>query len=466
MLKSLNFDLTDLFGSIGTNVDLERKWIHALTTIRISYPVANFIELSKVRLEKLDKMRALRRDKQEILNGGSMAEGGGIVKLLEKDFSDLKEIYRQFLIGKGIYHEDDFEKSCNNLIHEDHSLETNFAMQMKGVEGSIREQVNDLRETVIAIGLDAAEGSVDATIHKLVTGIIDLILNISRRHDESREKIEGSIDDLRAILPHVTDLSPREVQLIEDVEMLAHLANDYVSCLRLHLETSALANKLKQLLNQAEKTEGQDLTLATVERIINPHLVILFSILTATFNPVTIDLRNVDPQLSNCRLIKREFSKEINGIQNSISNLDREVGDRQREIKRVEGDLKKVSRNPFKRKEKRLLEDRGRRLKSIVLRLNREKQTLENSLIKVQGKLSEFSNIERKFEVNSSYRRLLADIVDLSQRQYEKMTQMVKEKGFYDRTAELTEGERLKIMRQILREDESSLANESILKEI
>ena len=85
---------------------------------------------------------------------------------------------------------------------------------------------------------------------------------------------------------------------------------------------------------------------------------------------------------------------------------------------------------------------------------------------RVRGKIREYSGIERKFEVNSEYRRMVVDALALANRYQEKQTDLVKDRGFYDRTGELTEHERLKIMQRILKGDESALSRENILREI
>ena len=46
------------------------------------------------------------------------------------------------------------------------------------------------------------------------------------------------------------------------------------------------------------------------------------------------------------------------------------------------------------------------------------------------------------------------------------MNEMVRDKGFYDRTAELTEDVQLRLLQRILMEDEASLSSENILREI
>ncbi len=84
----------------------------------------------------------------------------------------------------------------------------------------------------------------------------------------------------------------------------------------------------------------------------------------------------------------------------------------------------------------------------------------------VEAKLSAFQNIERKFEIASTYRKLLTEATSLENSYYEKLNTTMKDKGYYDRVAELTENEQLKIMQKILLEDEASLTQENMLNEI
>jgi len=115
---------------------------------------------------------------------------------------------------------------------------------------------------------------------------------------------------------------------------------------------------------------------------------------------------------------------------------------------------------------KKLWDDKGRKLDHSLALVDEDIRSVSDELHHVQGKLAEYSSIERRFEVNSDYRKLLTAISETSDLHYEKMNEMVKDKGFYDRTAELTEDVQLKLMQRILMEDEASLSNENILREI
>jgi hypothetical protein len=93
-------------------------------------------------------------------------------------------------------------------------------------------------------------------------------------------------------------------------------------------------------------------------------------------------------------------------------------------------------------------------------------QGSQKELDRLKEKIREYVSIEKKIQVNSEYRRLVTETIALSDHYQEKQTELVKDRGFYDRTGDLTEHERLKIMQRILKGDETALSRENILKEI
>jgi hypothetical protein len=71
LINCFNFDLADLLAHVGTSVDLEGKWVHTISTISVAYPVQEYIDITKNYLDRLDKIRALRKEKKEIYVGTS-----------------------------------------------------------------------------------------------------------------------------------------------------------------------------------------------------------------------------------------------------------------------------------------------------------------------------------------------------------------------------------------------------------
>ncbi len=466
LMNSLSFDLADLLSNIGSNIDMEGKWLHVLSTLRISYPVTEFIELTKIYLDRLDKVRALRREKKEVYGGTHPTEAGGVSSIIDICYQDLKDVYRRLLIESGRYSAETFDETVDSLINADRSVETEYIMHLRGVDDPIRTQVNELGRPVMAIGLDAPEGTVEAMIRNQASMLIALADCVSKNYNEFLSEVDDILDNLRDSLPSAQRLTAKEVQLVNDVAELAAMIRDYLGCLRLYLETKKLADKLEKQLQKSEMTEIQQAALTKVERIINPELVVLFSLLSSMFTPLSIQLKSIDSQLVNCRRVKRVLDEEISKLTSSIDNLEVNRKSKQVERGRAGREMQDIKLGFLSGGKKKIWDEKRRKLDHALASVDEDIRLADEELQHVQDKLAEYSSIERRFEVNSDYRKLLTSISELSDLHYEKMNEMVKDKGFYDRTAELTEDVQLKLMQRILMEDEASLSNENILREI
>jgi hypothetical protein len=466
LANSLSFDLADLLSNIGSNIDMGGMWLHLLSTLRISFPVTEFIELTKIYLERLDKVRLLRREKKEVFGGTHPTETGGVNKVLRICNQDLREVYRHVLIESGKYSADGFDDAVESMVNADRSVEAEYIMHLKGVDDSVKTQVNELGRPVMAIGLDAPDGTVESMIRKQAARLIDLGACISKNYGEFLGEVDDILESLRDTLPSAQQLTAKEVQLVQDVSELASMIRDYLDSLRLYLETKKLADKLEKQLHKAEETESQQAALARVEQIINPELVVLFSLLSSMFTPVSTQLKSMDSLMVNCRRVRRVLEDEATRVNSDIDNLELNRKAKQVERSRADREVRGIKMGFFTRGRKKLWEERSRKLGRSLASVDESLRLLEDEQAKVQDKMAVYAGIERRFEVNSEYRKLLTAISDLSNRHYEKMNEMVRDKGFYDRTAELTEEVQLRLMQKILMEDEASLSSENILNEI
>jgi hypothetical protein len=162
------------------------------------------------------------------------------------------------------------------------------------------------------------------------------------------------------------------------------------------------------------------------------------------------------------RLLAEE-EKNAETVHDAVSEQSVSADSERERVEREIRRMKPLFSSPAK---KRLLErklgDVNQRIQILADDVNEARMEVE----RVKTKIREYAGIEKKFEVNSEYRRLIVDAIALSNRYQEKQTDLVKDRGFYDRTGELTEHERLKIMQRILKGDESALSRENILREI
>ena len=466
LMNTLNFDLADLLSNIGANVETEGRWLHVLSTLRVSYPVTEFIELTKIYLDRLDKVRALRREKREVQGGSHPTEIGGVSKILNLCYQELREIYRHHLIEVGKYSAEGFDEAVDSLINADRSVEADYIMHLKGVDDSIKTQVNELAQPVMAIGLDAPEGTVEAMIRKQASRLIDIGGCISRNYGEFLTEVDDMLDSLKDGLPSAQQLTAKEVQLVGDVAEVATMIREYLGSLRLYLETKKLADKLQKQLSKNGKDETQQEALAKVERIMNPELVVLLSLLPSMFTPLATQLKSMDTLLVNCRRARRVLEEDMTTITSGLNNLELSRKTKEVERSRADKEMKGVRLGFLGGGKKKLWDQRRKKLGYALASVDEDIHSMEDVSRRIQEKMAEYSNIEKKLEVNSDYRKLLSAISEISNRHYEKMNETVRDKGFYDRTAELTEDVQLKLMQRILTEDEASLSNENILNEI
>ena len=411
-------------------------------------------------------MRSLRREKSEVFGGTHPTEAGGVTKIIGICNQDLREIYRILLIESGKYSAETFDEAVDSMIHGDRSVETEYIMHLKGVDDSVKAQVNELGRAVTAIGLDAPEGTVEDMMRNEASKLMGFGDCISKNYSEFLSSVDDILETLRDSLPSAQQLTAKEVQLVNDVSALASMLRDYLGSLRIYLETKKLADRLHKQLQKEEKSETQQSALTKVERIINPELVVLFSLLSSMFTPLSIQLKGIDSQLVNCRRVKRVLEEEINSLNSVVDNLEVDRKGKQVEKTRAGRESQSIKIGFLSGGKKKLWDERRRKLDHAMASVDEEMRLVSEELAHVQDKMAEYSNIEKRFEVNSDYRKLLTSIGELANRHYEKMNNMMRDKGFYDRTAELTEDVQLRLLQRILMEDEASLSSENILREI
>ncbi|MDY6911376.1 MAG: tubulin-like doman-containing protein [Chloroflexota bacterium] len=465
LIRCFNFDPADLLAGIGTNIDAEGRWLHTLSTVKISYPVQEQIDLTKRYLERLDKLRTLRLEKKEIYGGTGVTETGGVRRLLDSCKEDLVSIYKKWLARRGKYDPEKFDEMVRTLIYEDRTVDTDFGVYLKGIHDAVKTQIEELFYSVKAVGLDAVEGTIEARIHKLLMEFYNLVQDLPSRHIE----LESMLKDVMSGLPDdlaTAQLTPRQTLLVRDVMELSDLVHYYLLALRSYLETRKLAEKLQRLLDLSENTEEQQQETAVIRRIVNLELVVLYSLLSSMFSPLSTELKNMDEYLTNCRRMRKLLSDEEKSIDNICDRIDEQRISAQGEATRIERDIAKLKPIISPPGRKKLLKSNLKDIQHRLRMITEEMDDRRAELLAVQDKVKEYTSIEKKFEVNSDYRRLVPEIVEMTEKYYEKLSNMSQDKGFYDRTAELTETEQLQIMQRILKGDEAALSRENILREI
>ncbi len=266
-------------------------------------------------------------------------------------------------------------------------------------------------------------------------------------------------------MPSAQKLTPRQNQIITDTINLVVLIDHYLTGLQLYLNISNLADKLNKTLDKSEKTELHKRMKIAVARISNPELVINFALLSSLLSPVETEVKTLDARLGDCQVMKRLTTERTEELKVEEENLTIKKRSREQEKGRVGGQAKKI-RFGFLGPKKKYMQGKASDLEHELNIIDSQLTAITEERQTIQSKLSAYQNIERKFDVASSYRKLLTEASTLQNTYYEKMNESMRDRGYYDRVAELTEGEQLKIMQRILLEDEASLTQENMLNEI
>lgn len=466
LMNTLRFDLADLLNNIGANLDLADRWIHTVTSLRVTYPINENIELVKLYLSRLDRLRPVRRDKLEMCRGPKEEGVAGLYGLISASRQELLEVYRRLLIEKGTFEEAAFEKALAEYVYADKQIEVNINVQVKGMEEAVRNTLDEVARPVLSIGLEAHEGTPEARLQGLVQQIADRTRRLSHTHARYHEFAEAMIDDMNSSIAGTPSLTFRQKLLLGDLLDLVRLTDAYLTTLRRYMETKTLGDKLFKELSRGEKTEARQRDLKTVQRILNPELVALFSLLAGIFSPPATELKSVDAHLTGIRAIKRALSERLDTIKIGRQALEARVRSLQNEVDTIIRELKKAKVPLLAAGKRRFLEQKKLELEHKLRLVKADFDAMDQDEKRLTGKLEEYSAIERKIDVNSEYRVALRDAVDLANRHYEKLNEISRDRGYYDRVAEIGEEERLKIMQRILGEEEASLTRENILREI
>ena len=466
LVNCLNFDLADLLAHVGCNVDLEGKWLHTLSTISVAYPVQEYIDVTKFYLDTLEKTTVVRKEKREMLAGTSVSNTGGINGLLRANRSQLSDIYRKWLVSRGKYNQAKFDEAMRDLLHDDRSLEADFALHLKGAHESIMAQFDDLYRTVRAVGLGAPDGTLEARIRKFILEAYDLAAKLPDRPQDFEAKVPDILAGLREDLVTAHQLAPRQAQLVRDVVDLASLVQDYVNALRLYLETRRLADKLQRQIEASETTATREEDLLAIKKIANPELVVLSSLVSSLIAPLGTELRNMDDHLTNCRRMKRVLGEDERLLERQVQDLEEQKITLNAEKKRLDRDMQRVRPLFTPPGKKRYLETKIGEIKQKLILLDEDSDGLRARVLKVRDKIREYDSLEKKYQVGSSYRTLVPVIIKAVAEYREQLSVLSADRGFYERTGELTELEQLKIMQRILAGDERALTRENVLNEI
>jgi hypothetical protein len=453
----MDFDLADLLGGIGTEVGLTYNSAHTLGMIKVTYPVEDYISAFKLNFEGMQLLQESRKEKLDILD-----EVNNVIKV---DSDVTRELFKNYLIKTGTFDEEQFEEKLKTTINSNPRLEDDRILHVKGTEIQVKNWLADIMKFLSTIKLmgkigPIEEAIINLTLRKEGTRKMDnleaLLTNLTKTYLDFSQKKVAILERLHQLIPSSQIFTLRQKKVLEDLVNISELAEKALNILKFYDETRYLTDALMRYYEVLPecKAELEDL------QDIQAELGTVYLIIQLMLRTPADESRMIDEHLTYINeILSRRMQKR--------GNFDNEVV-RVQEIKK----RKEFDKNKMEMQLRKFLSSK-RYAREQLLNIDRELKRIEEEeafaiegLEKVDNTIKLYEKLAKRFELVSEYRKRLNRIVDLHKEYNAKIAEIVSPKPYFEKSADLTEREQLKIIFKILTEQEDTLTREVIFRQI
>jgi hypothetical protein len=453
----MDFDLADLLGGIGTEVGLTNNSAHTLGMTKVTYPVEDYIMAYKLKFEGMQLLQESRKEKLDILE-----EINNVIKV---DSDITRELFKNYLIKTGTYNEEQFEEKLKTTINSNPRLEDDTILHVKGTEIQVKNWLDDIMKFLSTIKLMGKIGPIEESIINLtlrkdgnrkLDNLEILLTTLTKTHLEFSQRKTTIVERLNQLIPSSQIFTLRQKKVLEDLVNIAELAERSLTILKFYDETRYLTDALMRYYEVLPecKTELEDL------KAIQTELATIYLIIQLMLRTPADESRMIDEHLTYVNEILTQRMQKR-------GNFDNEVMRVQEIKKRKEFDKTKMERQVRKfLSSKRYAREQLLNIDRELKRVEQEEAFALENLDKVDSTIKLYEKLAKRFELVSEYRKRLNKIVDLHNEYNSKIAEIGSQKPYFEKSADLTEREQLKIIFKILTEQEDTLTREVIFKQI
>ncbi len=453
----MDFDLADLLGGIGTEVGLTNNSAHTLGMTKVMYPVEDYILAFKLDFESMQMLQDSRKEKLDIIE-----EINSIIKV---DSDVTRELFKNYLIKTGTFNEEQFEEKLKNTINSNPRLEDDRTLHVKGIEIQVKNWLEDIMQYLSTIKLMGKIGPIEESIIALtlrkegsrkMDSLEALLTNLTKTHLDFSAKKASIVERLNQLIPSSQIFTLRQKKVLEDLVNIAELAEKSMLILKFYDETRYITEALMRYYEVLPECQAE---LAELKDIQN-ELATIYLVIQLMLRTPPDEAKMIDEHLT---YINEILSKRMQ----KRGNFDNEVMRVQEIKKRKEFDKTKMERQVRKfLSSKRYAREQLLNIDRELKRVEQEEAFATENLDKIDNTIKLYEKLSKRFELISEYRKRLNKIVDLHSEYKAKISEIVAPKRYFEKSADLTQREQLKIIFKILTEQEENLTHEIIYKDI
>jgi hypothetical protein len=453
----MDFDLADLMGGIGTEVGLTDNYVHTLGMVKITYPLDDYIAASKVDFEKLELLYEHRREKLEVLEK--------LHELVKVNMEEARNLFKNYLIKSGTYDEEKFNEKIKAIIYGNPKLEEDLALHVKGIELQAENWTSELMQYLSTIRMMSKTGPIEdaivkMTLHKPGSRKLDnlqsLLARFTKTYLEFSERKAAIFDRLKQLIPSSQVFTVRQKRILEDFMNIAELADRSLAILRYYDETRYFVEALIRYYEVLPDSENELKELKNYQsELANIYLVVQLMLRTPFDESKMIEeyLAYINEIVARYMEKRAVVDCELTRVQESKRRREFDKSRQEREVRKLLS-MKRYAREQLIQVERDLK------------RFQEEEMYVCDELEKLDNVIKMYDQLAKKIETTSDYRKRLNKIVDLYEEYDERIAEITRPRGYYEKSAELTEKEQRAIIFKILTEQEDTLTEKKIIKDI
>ena len=453
----MDFDLADLLGGIGTEVGLTDNYVHTLGTIKVMYPIDEYLSAFKLNFEKLELLHDLRKEKLDVVDK--------IAALVKVDNEAVRELYKNYLIRTGTFDVDQFEEKLKSIVYSNPKIEEDLLLHVRGIEDQSKNWLSEIRKYLETIRQMSRRGAVENAVVKLslrregsrrIDNLESLLTSFSKTYLDFSERKAYIFERLKQLIPSSQIFTVRQKRILDDFMNLGELAEKAINALKFYDETRYITDALIRYYEVLPESEAEMKQLKEIQS----ELATIYLLVQLMLRSPQDEIKIIDEHLTYLNGIKAKYLDRRNCEDNELIRI-------QENKKRKEFDKEKVERQLRKfLNTKRYAREQMIQIERDLKRVQEEEALALERLEKIDSVLCLYDGLSKKIETTSDYHKKLNKIVDLNKEYEERIAEIVQPKKYFERSTELTESEKLKIIFKILTEQEETLTKDIIYREI